>query len=297
MRSAFDLRSMLGARRKFPHPRRYLFGAMLCVMLLASCRMPEEAAATATQAATFAPRLNLTPTIAIISSDELYGEDSRAIGETSPRLASLPAGAVLPPERVGDSERAVTILLDATTSIDGELYQADGLRQPGVLLLGEDLRTWGNFPRRLSQSGYVALVLQTDATTQARQVETMLQSLIVLPSVDPGVIGVVGAGRAADLALLGCAVNSLCDALALLSPLSRDTLLNILPSYGLRPLWLAAGDNDAEARNTAAALAEAAQGEAMTVLATEGRGADMLQFQPALQDELIVWLQSQLATR
>ncbi len=270
---------------------------MLCVMLLAGCRMPAEAEATATQAATFAPRLNLTPTIAIISSDELYGEDSRAIGETSPRLASLPAGAVLPPGRVGDSKRAVTVLLNAATSIGGELYQADELRQPGVLLLSEDLSAWSNFPQRLSQAGYVALVLQTDATTQARQVETMLQSLIALPSVDAGVIGVVGAGRAADLALLGCAVNSLCDALALLSPLSRDTLLNILPSYGARPLWLAAANNDAEAQNTAAALAEAAQGQTRTVLVAEGRGADMLRLQPALQDELLVWLQSQLVSR
>ena len=188
----------------------------------------------------------------------------------------------------------MTVLLDANTSISGELYQANGGRQPGALLLGEDMSAWGNLPSRLFQNGFVTLVLQTGGSTQAGQVEAMLQSLIALPGVDAGVIAVIGAGQATDLALLGCAVNSLCDALALLSPLSRDTLLNMLPSYGARPLWLAASNNDPEAYHTASALAEAAPGEARFALVAEGRGASMLQVQPDLEDELFVWLQSHL---
>lgn len=278
-------------------PWRLFFVVMLFLMHLSGCRLLENAELPETPVATLRPRVNLTPTIAIISSDLIYGEDGRAIGETSPSLASLPAGAVLPPERVANSERAVTVLLDAATSIGGELYQPDGQRQPGLLLIGEDLTAWGGFPQRLAGAGFVVLVLQTDSTTQARQIETMLQSLIAVPNVDAGVIAVAGAGRAADLALLGCAVNSLCDSLALLSPLTRDTLLNMLPSYGARPLWLAAGNNDAEAHNTAKDLAEAAQGGARTVLVAEGRGAEMLQLQPALQEDLLSWLQSHLHTQ
>ncbi|MCY3780185.1 MAG: hypothetical protein OXG78_07750 [Chloroflexi bacterium] len=289
MRSAFSAQSSR-------HIRRNLCGAIFVVMLLASCRLTVGARPTAAARIAYAPRFDPTPTIHIVSSDELYGEDSRAVGETSPGLASFPVGAVLPPAPDADSEHGVTVLLDAATSIRGELYLADGPRNPGLLLLGEDARAWGNLPSRLSQAGYVALVLETEATTRARHVETMLQSLIAVSNVDAGLIAVVGAGRAADLALLACAVNSLCDALALLSPLSRDTLLNVLPSYGERPLWLAAANADAEARRAAAALAEAARGEARFLAVPGGRGALMLQLQPELEEDLLLWLADQLDT-
>lgn len=294
MRSAFDAPVSRLMPKMPPYRRRIVLSVLLVGMLLVGCRLPIGARPTAETTATLAPRFDQTPTIQIISSEELYGEDARAIGETSRGLASFPAGSVLPPAPTGASERGVTVLLDASASISGQLFDAEGPRQPGMLVLGDGVNAWGNLPLKLSQSGYVTLVLVTEATTQARHVETMLQSLIALPNVDAGLIGVVGAGRAADLALLGCAVNSLCDALALLSPMSRATLLNMLPSYGARPLWLAAGENDEEAFHTASDLAEAAQGEARFVAVAEGRGASMLQFQPELGDDLLVWLQSQL---
>ncbi len=287
-------RHLLGMR---PGSGRISACVLLTVALLAGCQLPALNQPTREPTVEVARRHNPTPTIQIVSSEELYGDDGRAVGETSRGLASFPAGAVLPPVATGLSERGVKILLDATSSISGELYQTNGPRQPGVLLLGDDISAWRTLPIRLSQSGYVALVLKTDAMTQSRQLETMLQSLIAIPNVDAGVIAVVGEGRAADLAALGCAVNSLCDALALLSPLSRDTLLNMLPSFGNRPLWLAAANDDAEAHNTASALAEAAQGEAQFVSVNEGRGAAMLDFQPTLEDELVAWLQSHLVVR
>ena len=166
--------------------------------------------------------------------------------------------------------------------------------QPGILLLASELAGWGALPSTLSQRGFAVLVVQSEPLTPARQVEAILQSFIAAPGVDAGSIGVVGADQAADIAALGCAVNSLCDALALLSPRSRDTLLNMLPSYGDRPLWLAAGQDDVESFTAASALAQEATGEARLFEASAGRGLALLQLQPNLADELVSWLQRQL---
>ncbi len=295
MRSAFDdFNERSGWRAWLWRPQRIFILAALAMMLLAGCRLLVDVEPASTPSVTIAPRENLTPTIEILSSEDLYSGDRRAIGETSPVLASLPSGSVLPPAPTGESERGVTVLLDADAFIRGELYQTEGLRRPGALLLSQNVSAWGGLPAKLASNGYVALALQIDSTTQARQIETMLQSLIALPNIDAGIVGVIAEGRAADLALLGCAVNSLCDALALLSPLTRGTLLNMLPSYGARPLWLAAGENDPEALDTVAALAAAARGETRVVHVSAGRGAALLQVQPDLEDELLLWIHSQL---
>lgn len=261
---------------------------------LSSCRILRTASPTVAPRATSIPRVDPIPTVQVLDSETLYGRDSRSIGQTSPSLASFPPGAILPPVPDGQSERGVSLILDAETTLIGELYSPIGPRQPGVLVLGSDLSGWGALPLTLSQRGFAVLVVQTESLTPARQVQAMLLSLIAAPGVDAGAIGVIAEDRAADIAALGCAVNSLCDALALLSPRSRDTLLNVMPSYGDRPIWLAAGQDDSEALDTATALAAAATGEAQYLEARTGRGVALLQLQPDLVDELASWTQQQL---
>ncbi len=268
----------------------FIFGGL---PLLAGCSSIAGRAATPEPAATTLPSPVPSPTLLILNSEELYAEDRRHIGETSPRYASLPAGAVLPPAPSAGSERGVTVLLDAETIVSGELYQQSVVRHPGILILGADVAAWGDLPRKLASQGFVVLVLQIGPLTPARQVETMMQSLIALPTVDAGLIGLVGAARAADLAALSCAVNTLCDALALFSPLARDSLLNILPSLGERPLWLAAASNDAESLGAAAALANAALGQTQYIEAREGRGAELLAAQPELAGRMVDWFMDQ----
>ena len=264
------------------------------LLLLAGCRILNAGAPATVPAATPIPRQDPIPTVEILDSQELYGRDSRSIGQTSPSLASFPAGAILPPVPDGQSERGVFVLLAAETTLRGDLYPPKGPRQPGLLLLGSDLAGWGELPLKLSLSGFAVLVVQSEALTPARQVEAMLQSLIAVSGVDAASIGVIAADRAADIAALGCAVNSLCDALALLSPRSRNTLLNMLPSYGDRPLWLAAGQDDVESFSAASALADAATGEAQFSEVTAGRGVALLQLQPDLAAELVAWMQRHL---
>ena len=207
---------------------------------LTNCRYLRVAEPAPAPTATAMPRQDPLPTIEVLDSEALYGNDSRAIGGTSPGLASLAPGAILPPAPDGQSDRGVSLVVDAETTLPGELYSPDGPRLPGILLLGSDIAGWGALPAELSQNSFAVLVVQIEPLTPAHQVEALLQSFIAAPGVDAGSIGVIGADRAADIAALGCAVNSLCDALALLSPRSRDTLVNMMVSYGDRPIWLAA---------------------------------------------------------
>lgn len=219
-----------------------------------------------------------------------YSDNTRHTGTTSYSFASLPAGAILPPAPSGESELGVSVLLDAGTAIQGELYQGGDQPEPAILILGDESSAWGSLPKKLSQAGFVVLALRTGPTTPARQVDLMLQSLIAIPGVNAGAIGLVGEARAADLAMLGCAVNTLCDALALFSPTSRETLLNMVSSFDKRPLWLAASRSDSESRAAALSLSQALPGQAQFVEVDGGRGANLLEAAPSLADQLVNWL-------
>ena len=185
------------------------------------------------------------------------------------------------------------MLADRTT-LHGELYQGGDQSQPAILILGGEISAWGTLPLQLSQVGFVVLVIQTDPLTPARQVETLLQSLIAIPGVDASAIGVIGEARSADLAMLGCAVNTLCDALALFSPTSRETLHNMIPSFGERPLWLTASRSDSESHGAALSLSQALRGQAQLVEVEGGRGAGLLNAEPGLADQLVTWFALQL---
>lgn len=178
--------------------------------------------------------------------------------------------------------------------IQGELYQGGGEPEPAILILGDETSAWGALPLKLSQAGYVVLALRIGPTTPARQVDLMLQSLIAIPGVNAGAIALVGEARYADLAMLGCVVNTLCDALALFSPTSRETLLNMIPSLGSRPLWLAASRSDSQSHAAALSLSQALPGQAQFVEVNGGHGAALLEAEPSLADELINWFALQL---
>ena len=288
------------ARVNRPRPRQIAYQSLFTLLIIggmlpmAGCDMLAAVTSTPQPMATSAPTPVPSPTLQILTSQELYADDSRHIGETSPRYASFPAGAVLPPVPMVDSARGVTVAVEADTVVAGELYDLAAERQPGVLIIGADVAAWGDLPLKLARQGLVVLVLQTGPLTPARHIQTMMQSLIAIPTVDAGSIGLIGEARAADLAALSCATNTLCDVLALFSPLARDSLLNMLPSFGERPLWLAAAKGDSESYQAATALANAAQGTTQFVEVSAGRGAALLTVEPALANQLVDWFTTQL---
>ncbi|MCY4540646.1 MAG: hypothetical protein OXE52_20690 [Chloroflexi bacterium] len=277
------------ARSRSSVCRCFLF---FCVAaLVAGCTLaaanPTVSAPTATA---LPPRPDAEPTTEILSSEELYRDDASVIGRTDPSFAALPVDAVLPPAPVGDSTRRVKVVLEDGAVLEGERYGFSVLRQPGILILSRDVSKWRPLTKRLAERGFIVLALETGGWLEAQHLSTILRSLTAISKVDAGWIAIIGADRSADLALLGCAVNELCDAAALLSPLSRDTLLNMLLSYGARPLWLAAARDDAEANAAARALARSAAGEAQFLEYDRGRGVELLVNQPEILDQLAEWL-------
>lgn len=265
---------------------------VLCsAALFAGCTLTQANPARSTPAASpLPPRPAATATLEILSSDELYKDDNDALGRTDPSFASLPVDAALPPAPVGDSTRRVKVVLEDGSVLEGERYGFSVLRQPGILILSREVSNWRPLTKRLAERGFIVLALETGGWLEAQHLRTILRSLTAINKVDAGWIAIIGAEHSADLALLGCAVNELCDAAALLSPLSRDTLLNMLLSYGARPLWLAAAKDDVEAHAAARALARSAPGEAQFLEYDRGRGVELLVNQPEITEQLAEWL-------
>ena len=263
------------------------------ILTLAACEAgaPESDTVPSPTAARPAP----SPTAIIRSSGELYGDDARFGGRTAPRFASFPVDAALPPAPMPGAQGGVNVVLEDGTALRGQLHGIGLTRRPGILLLSENLAAWGAFPAQLSEAGLVVLALEAGESPRARQIETLLQSLSAITSVDGGRIGILGAAGTADLALIGCAVSALCDVAALISPLSRETLLNMMQGYGSRPLLLAAGRDDDEAHSAAVALAQIALGQLRYHELPAGRGVALLQAHPELNEQIIDFFTRHLA--
>ena len=267
---------------------------VLLMLALTACDLPSQTRATLTPTRSLsAPALQASPSPVILSSDELYKDDDGLfIGQSNPTVAALPVDGDLPPVRIGGSDNVVDVVLTDGSVVLGDLYQVGTDRLPGILIVGADRAAWGTLPLELQTAGFTVLVMEIGLIPQAQHVETMLRTFINVGTVDPARIGVIGEAQAADIAMLACAIDELCDAVALLSPLSRDTLLNIIPSYGTRPLWVAASSQDAEAYPTALTLSQTAQGETRFVEISAGRGAGLIQFKPDLTGELVSWFET-----
>ena len=285
----------MSASARLASALRQALAAICLAALSAACTLPAARSTSSETTITPTPLPTeagpkATPTTEILSSEELYGAEASPLGITDPSFASLPVDAVLPPAPLGDSTRRVKVVLENGAVIEGERYGFGVLRQPGILILSRDVSDWGALSRRLAERGFIVLALETGGWLESHHLRTVLRSLSAIDKVDAGWIAIIGAGHSADLALLGCASNELCDAAALISPLSRDTLLNMLPSYGERPLWLVAAADDAEARAAALALARSAAGGVQLLEYDRGRGVELLANHPEIVEQLGQWL-------
>lgn len=259
--------------------------------MLAGCGVLIPAPPTAAPTASpLPPRPLPSPTARLLSSDELYRDEPGLVGRTDPQFASLPVDAALPPVPIGPAARQIKVVLDDGAVLLGERFGFGQPRRPGLLLLAQDVSSWTQTAQRLSDEGFIVIALQFHDWLQTRHMETLLFSLMAVDSVNADRLAIIGEAQAADLAYLGCAVNELCDAAALFSPLSRDTLLNMLTRYGDRPLWLAAAQNDEEAFQTASLLSQNAAGAVEFHQSSSGRGAELLHAEPELVDALVSWL-------
>lgn len=280
----------------------------LLVLALAGCSALDSIGPTAEPTRAFSgPTREFAPTIVFLPPTRSPLEEIEADGPGHNNLtaAAVAAQSVLPPLVVTDpaglSGMGLRVQLAAPdgTPLLGNLLeyrpsidQALQARVPGILLLGGAVQTWGDFPLRLRDQGYTVLVMELpQAGASADDFAVMLSSLTGVGTVNPGLIGVIGAGLGADVALNGCALDLLCDTLALLSPIGQNAVTRMMAGYNPRPLLLAASREDTIAFDTAQTARLAATGAATFLeFDNAGRGVDLLVNQPQLAETIFQWL-------
>jgi hypothetical protein len=261
----------------------------LILLILTAC-LPAAPEATATRRFT-AP----SPTVNIQTSDEIYGDSIRD-GQNDPTAAALPRDSALPPLDTGSISETgammVDLFLSDGTALNAYLYQpnTEG-RGAGVMLIGEALDAWGSLPNDLQAAGFTALVVELPTLLRAEDMDSLLLSFSENGTVDPSKIAVLGSMAGADMALFGCAVYPLCDAVVLLSPQSRDSLLNVLPNFNPRPMLVIVGQSDEESYAAAIGLAASFAEGSQLLEQSSGRGAGLLALNSNLNPAIVAWLQ------
>jgi hypothetical protein len=264
-------------------------------IFLASCA-PEVAPTARPTPALSAPTLAPSPTVAILTSDQLYGQETPRFGVNDLTAASLPSGQELPPIIYGtpapDGSQAIEIVLLDDTRALGVLYTSNALvRAPAILLLSRTGNVWGNLPLDLQASGFTVMSLVLpNANYSTDELGEILNTLGLVSTVDPGRMAVIAEIDSADFALQACAVQLLCDALVMLSPVNRDVTLGAVSNFIPRPLFLAVAQDDAISYPTTLALSGVTQGASTFVEYATGRGVGLLTLNSDLTTTLIAWL-------
>lgn len=263
---------------------------LLAIALLAGC-LPDPLPPTA-----------VPPTIAAFPTPQ--PTVLRNIGQNDPTAASLPSGGALPPQPIALTSQAggqpVQIVTGDGTLLIGDLYaNADGRRVPAVLLLAVDRAGWLDLPLRLQAAGYTALAVDLRAgSTEATppplgDFAAIMDALIEVATVDPGLVAVIGGGVGADAALAGCASDLRCDALALFGVTPSVSTVALL-QYNPRPLFLSQGTDSPGFIAAGQIRANARSPLRYEEVASMANGPELIQRQPALIDALIGWLGSVL---
>lgn len=273
----------------------------LCVaaaLLLTACAGANDPTPIPTFAVS-GPTLEPSPTIRFLSSGELYA-DVTPEGANNPASAALPSGQYQPPLLAAPADlsgmRDATFQLTNGVALNGVVQEAiSDQRVPGVLLLGPRAANWGELPARLAGLGFTAAaVSMTRFDFNAAEVATLLETVALLPSVDPARLAIIAELEAADWALEGCGLSGLCKALAILSPTNRARAEASMPRFAPRPLLIAAAEDDVQSYPLALALSAQAATSIQYVPAVTGRGAGLLSLAPTLEFQLIAFLQASL---
>jgi hypothetical protein len=265
---------------------------LICiVLLLAACDAIEAPLPTLTDVPS-GPTIQPSPMGFPVLPTEIP-PDFLAEGQNDPTAAALPRDAGLPPLPIGTPEigrQQVEITASDGTLLYGELYQLGANRLPGILIIGDDLSQWGDFPAQIQRAGFTVLAMQMRPEQNVSDFQVMMDALNT-GTVDPGRIGVIGAGQGADLALLGCSTNRQCDALVLLSPFGEQSLSAAIRDYSSRPIFISASRDDSMAFATGESINASALGEKFfQPFDSAGRGAELVINRPDLAELITGWL-------
>jgi hypothetical protein len=285
--------------------RRLWLASALGVMLLVTmaCSILDPPPTTATPLPFLSgPTIAATWTVfpSLLERDPVDSRDENAfLGGYDLTAAALPPDYALPPadgnflpNQVG---RQITLLAADGTELNGAFYQpvdqaADAPRRPGLLLLARDGNGWGEWPVQLYDAGFTVLVMNVRGDAPASDFTVMMQSLST-GEADPSRLAVIGGGVGADVALLGCAGEVLCEALVLLSPSNTEPIVAAMAAYSPRPVYLSAAENDGNAFPAVQVLRGVARGPVVVqTYAGGGAGAELIVNQPELGGLISGWL-------
>lgn len=266
------------------------------ILLLSACNTLPQIPTLTPERDLSAPTLEASPTVSIRTSDEIYG-DTVIGGQSNPTAQALPVDAPLPPLYSGTisdtGAQSIQIILEDGQFILGDLYQnSETGRVAGILLLARDRFTWGILPIELLSAGFTVLVVELPPVARAADMDVLLTTLSEVGTVNPARIAVIGAEEGADMALLGCAVYPICDAVVLLSPQSGDSLANVLPNFNPRPILVIAARNDSDSYAAATTLSSVFAEGSQLMQAATGRGTGLLALNSGLNSAIVEWLRS-----
>jgi len=254
------------------------------------------------------PTIEPSPTVINFFPTEIPPNAPPGLGQSIPEAERIPFNSSLPPLNVtpnADQTRRgaqlVQITLAGGRTVTGELYVNDPLdlegvliqqRLPGLLLVGAPPVAWDPLPAQLRDFGYTVFVVDLGQTATSEDFSLAMNAFSEDENVNPGLMAAIGVDDGADLTLIGCALEALCDAAVLISPRSRATLLNVLPDYNPRPLIVFASEDASDTFDTALALQDAAQGSfSLQAFPGDANGLGLIDNESTLGEIIRQWLQ------
>ena len=224
-----------------------------------------------------------------------------AVVETSnPTVAALAPDSVVPPVVVGTppaNSIGVPVIVTAQdgTLLNGTFYQrVDGIRRPGVLMIGSDINAWGDLPVRIFNANFTVLVMPLRVDNAQADFTVMLQAL-TSGDADPARLAVIGVEEGADATLIGCSSDQLCDTAILLSPSTNPIMEQAMGAFSPRPVLMVASQDDEVSSPALQALQGLNRGEVLVQpFVSAGRGTEILTNRPDLIDLIVAWLQRQI---
>jgi len=272
--------------------RELVLWTVAAVMMLAGC---QDEPVRPTPPATFPP-LEASPTFTLLRPTEIPPDAvlPQLPGINNPTAAALPGEADVLPDTSFDGVYKPQVmaipLTESGVSLNAELYaNPEGAR--GVLMLAAPFDDWGGLPATLREQGYTVLAVDGRVPTQAGDFAAAFNALVTLGRVSQAGIAVIGAETFADAALIGCAEESRCATVVMLSPRDPQATVSALAGYGDRPLLAASSLNDADGTRTIEALRASASGDALIQpLDDGGTGTQMIQRRADLVTLIETWL-------
>ena len=244
------------------------------------------------------PTIEASPTLNLIQATNISFD--AVVATSNATVAALAPDSVVPPILIGTPSansigQPVSVTAQDGTQLTGIFYQkSDGVRRPGVLILGADVNAWGELPFRIYDANFTVLVMPLRSTNAQADFTVMLQAL-TSGDADPSRLAVIGALDGADVTLQGCAVDKLCDTAILISPSNSPAMLQAMGAFSPRTVLMVASQDDPISLPAVQALQPMNRGEVLVQpFASAGRGTDILAKRPDLIDLMVAWLQRQI---